>query len=141
MPLWTMTLIGVLALLPGSTVAGQGPDEAKDEARTAAREWLARLDAQDYDETWKTAGELLKAAVGQEEWSAKLSVTLGPLGKVDSRGVRSSEYSTTMPGAPDGEYVVVKFDTSFENKQTAQETMVLKREPDGAWKVSGSFIR
>ena len=141
MPLRIMTLIGVLALVTGSAVAGQDPDEAKDEARTAAREWLARLDAHEYDETWRAAGEALKAAVSQEEWSAKLSVTLGPLGQVDSRGVRSSEYSTTMPGAPDGEYVVVTFDTSFENKQTAVETVVLKREPDGAWRVSGYFIR
>ncbi len=135
------TLIGVVALLLGSATAGQTQEEEKAEARTAAREWLALLDAQEYDQTWKTAGALLKAAVSQEEWSAKLSVTLGPLGKVESRAVRSTEYSTTMPGAPDGEYVVVQFDTTFESKQTALENVVMRKQPDGTWRVAGYRIR
>lgn len=135
------TLIGVVALLLGSATAAQTQEEEKVEARTAAREWLALLDAQEYDETWKAAGALLKAAVSQEEWSAKLSVTLGPLGKVESRAVRSTEYSTTMPGAPDGEYVVVQFDTTFENKQTALENVVMRKQPDGIWRVAGYRIR
>ena len=70
-----------------------------------------------------------------------MSVTRGPLGKAGSRGVRSSEYSTTMPGAPDGEYVVVRFDTTFESGQTALETVVLKKETDGLFRVQGYFIR
>jgi hypothetical protein len=135
------TLIGVLVLLLGSAAPGHPQEEATSEARDGAREWLTLLDAQEWDRTWEQAGELLKAAVSQDEWAKKMSVTLGPLGRVDSRAVRSSEYSTTMPGAPDGEYVVVKFDTSFENKQTAMETVILKKEPEGAWKVSGYFIR
>jgi hypothetical protein len=136
-----LSLVGALALLLGAPHAGRAEDEAVEQARAAAKEWLVTLDAQDYDGTWDAAGKLLKAAVGQQEWSAKLSVTLGPLGKVKSRAVRSSEYSTTMPGAPDGEYVVVTFDTVFENKQTAVETVPLMKEDDGAWRVSGYWIR
>jgi hypothetical protein len=115
-------------------------EEAIDAARTSAREWLALMDDRQYEETWEQAGELLKAAVAQDEWARKMSVTLGPLGKAESRAVRSSDYSTTMPGAPDGEYVVVKFDTTFENKQTALETVTLRKEND-AWKVEGYWIR
>jgi hypothetical protein len=39
-----------------------------------------------------------------------------PLGKVISREVKSKSHHTSLPGAPDGEYVVIQFDTSFENK-------------------------
>jgi len=138
---WSTISIGVLALLLGTTAVGQTQEEAKAKARDSAEEWLALLDGQDWERTWEQAGVLLKAAVSQDEWAKKMSVTLGPLGKVASRAVRSTEYSTTMPGAPDGEYVVVKLDTSFENKQTAMETVILKKERDGAWKVSGYFIR
>jgi hypothetical protein len=137
----TTTAIGVLALLLGSTTLAQTQEESKTKARDSAEEWLTLLDGQEWERTWEQAGQLLKAAVSPEEWAKKMSVTLGPLGKVDSRAVRSTEYSTTMPGAPDGEYVVVKLDTSFENKQTAVETVILKKETDGAWKVSGYFIR
>jgi len=127
-------------LLPGPGVA-RAQEEATSAARSSAKEWLGLLDDREYDEAWREAGTLLQAAVTQEEWSAKMSVTLGPLGKADARAVRSSEYSTTMPGAPDGEWVVVKFDTTFEKKQRALETVVMRKEPDGAWRVSGYFIR
>jgi hypothetical protein len=45
-----------------------------------------------------------------------------------------------MPGAPDGDYEVVKFQTSFARKVGATETVVLAREASG-WKVDGYFIR
>jgi hypothetical protein len=48
---------------------------------------------------------------------------------------------TTLPGVPDGEYVVVQFDTSFEKKKTAIETVTPMKEPDGRWRVSGYFIK
>jgi hypothetical protein len=46
-----------------------------------------------------------------------------------------------MPGAPDGEYVVVQFDTTFENKQTALESVVMMKQSDGSWRVAGYRIK
>jgi len=137
------TLAGALALLPGAGASALAQDEAKAEAeaRTSAQAWLALLDDQQYAETWAQAGAILQGAVSQDEWTRKLSVTLGPLGKVKSRSVRSTEYSTTMPGVPDGEYVVVIYDTEFQKKQTAVETVPLMKEDDGMWRVSGYWIR
>ena len=40
-------------------------------------------------------------------------------------------------GAQDGEYVVIQFDTRFENKAAAVETITPMRQRNGAWKVSG----
>lgn len=141
MALRIMTLVGVLALLLGAPAAALAQDEAIDAARATAKEWLALLDDQEWAQTWEQAGELLKAAVSQDEWARTMSVTLGPLGKVESRAVRSSEYSTTMPGAPDGEYVVVQFDTTFENKQTALENVVMMKQSDGSWRIAGYRIK
>ena len=141
MALRITTLVGVLALLLGAPLTARANEAAIGQARTVANAWLAQLHDYEYEETWATAGELLKAAVSRDEWSKRMSVTLGPLGKAASSAVRSTEYSTTMPGAPDGEYVVVKFDTSFENKQTALETLALKKESDGLWRVSGYYIK
>jgi hypothetical protein len=36
---------------------------------------------------------------------------------------------------------VIQFATSFENKKTAVETVTPMRDGDGAWRVSGYFIR
>ncbi|MCG6923953.1 MAG: DUF4019 domain-containing protein [Acidobacteria bacterium] len=141
MPLRVLTLACALALLAGAPNRGRADDEAVAQARTSAKEWLVMLDAQDYDGAWSAAGALLKAAVTQDEWARRMSVTLGPLGKVESRAVRSSEYSTTLPGAPDGEYVVIQFDTSFESRQTALEEVVMRKQPDESWRVAGYRIR
>ena len=129
-----------LVLLLGMTAPAGAQEAAIEQARTAGRAWLALLDGHEYDESWDAAGELLKGAVTRDEWTAKLSVTLGPMGSVQSRGVQTSEFSTTLPGAPDGEYVILKFKTAFENKQTAVETVILRKEPDGLWRVSGYRI-
>ncbi len=135
------SVVGAVALLLGLAGSARADAESIEQATTAAQAWLGLLDGQEFDESWKMAGKLLKGAVAQEEWTAKLSVTLGPLGRKTSRGVKSSEYSTTMSGAPDGEYVLIQFDTSFENKQSAVETVVMMKESDGLWRVSGYFIR
>jgi hypothetical protein len=135
--------IVVGALAPLVVLAGPAPaqDGAIEEAKTAARAWLLLQDRHDFDASWKTAGEPLRAAVAQKEWTAKWSVTLGPLGSVGSRGLKSAEYTTTLPGSPDGEYVVLKFDTAFANKQATVETVILRKEPDGLWRVSGYYLR
>ena len=64
-----------------------------------------------------------------------------PLGNVVSRQLRSRTYATELPGAPDGEYVVIQFNTTFENKQVAVETVTPMLEDDGSWLVAGYFIR
>ncbi len=46
-----------------------------------------------------------------------------------------------MPGAPDGEYVVIQYDSSFEHKQAAVETVTPMLDKDGKWRVSGYYIK
>ena len=64
-----------------------------------------------------------------------------PLGKVISREVKSKSYHTSLPGIPDGEYVVIQFETSFENKKSAIETLTPMMDKDVKWRVSGYFIK
>jgi hypothetical protein len=42
--------------------------------------------------------------------------------------LKSAEYKTSLPGAPDGEYVVLIFNTVFENKKAAVETVTMTPE-------------
>jgi len=64
-----------------------------------------------------------------------------PLGKVVSRKLRSRQYSEKLPGAPDGKYVVIQYETVFEKKASAVETITPMLDPDGVWRVSGYLIR
>jgi hypothetical protein len=58
-----------------------------------------------------------------------------------SRKFKSSQYTKTLPGVPDGEYVVIQYDTSFEHKQSAVETVTPMLDKDGKWRISGYFIK
>ncbi len=47
---------------------------------------------------------------------------------------------TSLPGAPDGRYVVILYDAVYEHKQAAVETVTPMYDGD-AWRVSGYFVR
>jgi hypothetical protein len=57
------------------------------------------------------------------------------------RALKNANYTKTLPGAPDGEYVVLQYETSFEHKQSAAETVTPTLDKDGKWPVSGYFIK
>jgi len=115
----------------------------KDEVVAAknAEAWLALVDQQKYGESWDAAAQLFQDNVPRDTWKDALGAARGPLGKVVSRRVKSAEARTSLPGAPDGKYVVIQFDTAFERKKSAVETVTPAQEEDGSWKVSGYFIQ
>ena len=121
---------------------GVHADEGAEKgAVTAAKAWLELIDSGKFDESWKTAAALFKGAITEEQWTQTISAARRPLGGVVFRKVTLTQYETSLPGAPDGEYVVIQFETVFENKASAVETVTPMRDPDGLWRVSGYYIR
>ena len=117
------------------------PSSDKEEAAiSAALSWLEMVDAGKYDESWDSAAAYMKGAVDKETLGRSLGGAREPLGAVKERKVASSTYTTTAPGAPDGEYVIIEFETSFENKKQAVETVTPMMD-GGTWRVSGYYIR
>ena len=114
--------------------------EAEEAALAAARPWLALVDEKQYGASWQQAARQFRNAAPQEEWIQKSGSVREPMGAVQEREVRSAKYATSLPGAPDGEYVVVQFDTCFENKEHAVETVSCVKE-DGDWRATGYYIR
>ncbi len=116
-------------------------DRPEDAAQAAAESWLRLVDAGDYSASWQQAARVFKGAVQQADWGKMAGGVRTPLGKLVSRKLKSREYTEKMPGAPDGRYVVIQYDTVFEHKAAAVETVIPMADPDGAWRVSGYFIR
>ncbi len=110
-------------------------------AISAAKKWLAIVDAGDYAASWKEAAAFLKNTVKPEQLELSMKATRKPLGKVTSRKMKTKNYRTSLPGAPDGEYVVIQFETSFENKKKSIETVTPMKDKDGKWRVSGYYIK
>ncbi len=114
---------------------------AEKKAVESANAWLKLIDDGQYSKSWERAAELFKNAVTKEQWNQSLNAVRKPLGKVIRRNVKSKQYMTSLPGAPDGEYVVIQCETSFENKKTAIETVTPMLDKDGKWRVSGYYIK
>lgn len=116
-------------------------------AVTAAEKWLALLDISDYVETWNQTSSffrsgihtssLFKRGVSQHQWQSSVAALQTRLGKAESRSVKSERYAEELPGEPEGEYVVIEYDTSFEGKTDGVETVTLMKDQDGEWRVSG----
>ncbi|UCF18166.1 MAG: DUF4019 domain-containing protein [Gemmatimonadota bacterium] len=113
----------------------------EDQATEAAKAWLANVDAGAYGTSWDGTADFFKMSVTKEAWEQSLDSVRKPLGEVQSREVRSANYTTSLPNAPEGEYVVIEMQTAFDNMPSAVETVVCMRQSDGGWKVAGYFIR
>jgi Protein of unknown function (DUF4019) len=119
-----------------------GDIEAKEEvAEQVALDWLRLIDDRDYASSWDKAASYFRGIMGPPEWEAAVSPVREPLGECTARQVLSREYKTAMPGAPDGEYVIITFETSFRNKSRAIETVTPMRDKDDHWRVSGYYIK
>ncbi|MGP0018773.1 MAG: DUF4019 domain-containing protein [Candidatus Sulfotelmatobacter sp.] len=134
----SMLLIAVLLCV--STLA-QSPQKPEQLAQASSDAWLALVDSGKYANSWDEAAQLFKSAVTKDQWLSALGQVRTPQGKVVSRKLKSATYTKTLPGAPAGEYVVVQYDTNFEKKQGAVETVTPMLDKDGKWRVSGYFIK
>jgi hypothetical protein len=123
-------------------VQGVWADEpAKEAALEASQAWLALVDGGNYSESWEEAAQYFKNAVLKAQWQQSMTAFRKPLGTVVSRKLKSMNFTRTLPGAPDGEYVVIQYDTSFENKKSAVETITPMHDIDRKWRVSGYYIK
>jgi hypothetical protein len=135
-----VSVVAVVLIVAGVTGMAAEPEKEKA-AVTAAEKWVALVDGGKYAESWKEAAEYFRNAVKQEQWEQAVQAVRQPLGTLVSRKVKSTTYKTALPGAPDGEYVVIEFETVFEHKKTAVETVTPMIDKDGKWRVSGYFIK
>lgn len=130
-------LVLACGLLCGSIGMAKGDTKAAEAAATA---FLAQCDKGDFSGAYKASSEIIHKAVKEDGFSQALGAVRSPLGKVVSRKLESAKEMTSLPGAPDGHYVVMTYKTKFEKKAAAVETITPALE-GGAWKVSGYQIR
>jgi hypothetical protein len=128
-------------LVLGFIQMGNAEEKSQQKAVEAAQKWLALVDQGEYGKSWETASDYFRGAGTEKQWQQALTAVRSPLGKVTTRKLKSKQYATSLPGAPDGEYVVIQFETYFEKKKSSIETITPMKERDGSWRVSGYYIK
>ena len=110
-------------------------------AEQVARQWLALVDSGDVAKSWANAATLFRARVSESEWGKALGAARQPLGALVRRALKDGRLVSELPGAPDGEYVVLTYASEFEHKRAAVETVTPMKDEDGQWRVAGYYIR
>ncbi len=136
-----LSTVFALTLLLALAVARAETDEVPAVAEKSTLSWLSLTDRGQYGQSWSDAASLFQAAISSADWVRSLTAVRSPLGQLKSREVSSATFARTLPGAPDGEYVVFQFSTSFENKASAIETVTAMKEQDETWRVAGYYIK
>lgn len=131
--------VACLSVLASGFVHTQESNTAAAQSSTEA--WLSLIDHQNYAASWDAAASFFRTRITQDQWQAAAQASRSPFGQLKSRTLKSATSTTTLPGAPDGQYVVFQFTTSFEQKAAAAETVTAVRERDGTWHVAGYFIK
>lgn len=119
-----------------------GTDEKEAQATEVAVNWVKFIDDGRYDVAYSEMAPIVKESVSLQDWMLGLAEVRKPLGKVVERTLKSAFFTTELPGAPSGEYVVVQFRTKFEGREDrVLETITPMLVEGVGWKVSGFYLK
>lgn len=107
----------------------------------ASVEWLTLVDDGRYDASWEAASEIFRSAVEKPDWLATVTKLREPLGHFRGRALRSVIAKTDPANSPEGEYILMTFDSGFDHRQDVIETLTMYQEKDGAWRTAGYFLK
>jgi len=98
---------------------------SQSQAENQSRGFLKQLDQGQNDESWHAMSALFQAFNDQARWKTRQQVIRASYGPLISREFKNVSYRTTFSLSPDGEYVIVQFRSSYQNKSESIETVVL----------------
>ena len=136
--------IGVAALvlmLAGCGAAAAGDEIDTGAALTSSTEWLNLIDGGRYGAAYDEAAASFRKGIEKLKWEVAAQNARAASGPLINRRMRTATFTRSIPGAPDGEYVIMQFDTRFDRQPLVTEMLTSEREKDGQWRVAGYWIR
>ncbi len=140
------------SLFPAPLRAQQGPPpsgtqqandpHAADElsAQRQALGFLGYLDQGRFADSYAYTGMLIRTQLDRDAFSTQIQKTRVGTGALQSRELIDSAYTTTLPDAPEGQYVMLHYHASFANRPDTVETVTLTLAK-GYWRVVGYYIK
>ena len=133
--IFRLTVLCIMTAILTLTTANA---QSEAEVSADAQNWLSLVDDLKYEESWKEASSMFRNEVTQDQWIAALTRSRKPLGALVSRTRARIQFAKSLRGAPDAEYVILHFQTTFANK-TATERLTLVKE-DRTWRLAAFGI-
>lgn len=117
-----------------------GAELLSSAALTSAERFTAAVDREDYQAAYSIASPILRLKNKQEQWVDEVGQSFQLLGKAKERELMVVRSRDSYPGLPDGNYLIVSYQTETEYKAKAVEVLLLK-EQDESWQVCRYTIR
>ena len=133
----TAMILPMLLLLTVKVALAQAPE---DRARFAAEQWIVLVDDGQYDESWREADKIFQNLMPAEEWQKKATADRAQLGAKQSRKLKDIKATNSAKGLPAGQYIQVKYQSSYANKKVALETITAVLGGDGVWRVASYTV-
>jgi hypothetical protein len=114
--------------------------DAEARAAAVARSWLNLVDEGGYARSFQQAAPVVRDALTTDQWTQAVLAVRQPLGRCLSRTLRSHKLVQPLSRGPKGPCAVIQFETRFEGKRAAIETITHVRDRDGRWRVAGYFV-
>jgi hypothetical protein len=115
-------------------------DTGQVQAEAVAKSWMGLVDSGQYDKAYEEFAARIRVGETKERFLERMRGRRAPLGSVISRSLVSAKFTHTLRGAPDGNYEIFVYHTTFRAKSSATEEVVVTKE-SGSWQVSGYHFK
>jgi Protein of unknown function (DUF4019) len=120
---------------------GEDPHAADEQAaERQALGFLGYLDNGRFADSYAYTGLLIRSSLDQQTYASKVGNARAGVGALQGRDLIDASYATSVPGAPEGQYVILHYHASFANRPDVVETVTLALAK-GYWRVSGYYIK
>src|ERR1700691_6199094 len=127
-------------------IAMHGPPQADPHAAeelAAERQalgFLGYLDEGRFADSYAYTGVLLRAQADREKFASQIEKARTGTGALQGRELIDANYTTTVAGAPEGQYVVLHYHANFAGRPDTVETVTLAFAK-GYWRVDGYYLK
>ena len=128
----TLTLV----IIMHSVSAQKYTDIYINDANNVALSWLNNVNHNQYENAYTLLSKEVKATVEKKRWIALINELMLEFGKLEIRTVKQKHFQSQMEGMEDGFYVVIEYDSQYENTKDHTEHLLLKQNDKAKWEIA-----
>lgn len=128
------------ALVHGHAAQDVGATPGAATGRPVAERWLDLVESGKYGESWDALSIQAKEKITRTQWIAYLEAKRKPLGAAKSREPDGDQYFKSLPGFPDHEGLIFRYQVLFQAAGPVAESIGLILEKDGTWKPQAYLL-
>ena len=129
-----ITLISVISM--HSVSAQKYTDIYINDANKVGLSWLNDINHNQYENAYDLLTKEVKEKYPQEIWIGLINELMLEFGNLESRTVTQRYFQSQMEGMEDGFYVVIEYNSQYENTKAHTESLLLKQNDKAKWEIA-----